>query len=125
MVFTGSHHNYLRISRILKHLSEMGLERLNAGFLLHVLSEQSANNLLNAPYLRSSMDRWWANCIRDEPERLFIGQLISQVRSNTIQFTRNMYEDILERRRRTGRLALSDPQGSENEVAQGEQGTSA
>ncbi|KAJ3509122.1 hypothetical protein NLJ89_g5384 [Agrocybe chaxingu] len=35
-------HNNLRISRILKCLSEMGLERLNAGFLLHVLTEQIA-----------------------------------------------------------------------------------
>ncbi|PVG00253.1 hypothetical protein CPB86DRAFT_729827 [Serendipita vermifera] len=119
-----SHHNYLRISRILKHLSEMGLERLNAGFLLHILSEQSANNQLNAPYLRSSMDRWWANCIRDESERSFLRQLISQVRSNNIQFTREMYEEVLERRRRTGQLALSDPESSESDATEEEQGVS-
>ncbi|KAL1711012.1 opioid growth factor receptor conserved region-domain-containing protein, partial [Schizophyllum commune] len=57
-------HNNLRISRILKCLSELGLERLNAGFLLHVLSEQSEEDELNTPMLQSSMDRWWANCIR-------------------------------------------------------------
>ncbi|CAG8623386.1 5252_t:CDS:2, partial [Acaulospora colombiana] len=113
------------VRKILKHLSEMGLERLNAGFLLHVLSEQSTNNKLNAPYLRSSMDRWWANCIRDESERSFIGHLISQVRSNNIQFTRKMYEKALERRARTGQLALSDPESSESEATEEEQQVSA
>jgi len=34
--FPGSFHNYLRVSRILKCLSEMGLERLNAGFIAKV-----------------------------------------------------------------------------------------
>ncbi|KAF5311698.1 hypothetical protein D9611_009418 [Ephemerocybe angulata] len=93
-----SSHNYLRISRILKCLSEMGLEHLNSGFLLHVLSEQSENNELNNPGLRSSMDRWWANCIRNEVEREKIRDLVGKVRSGQGEyvFTRDEYEKIIE-----------------------------
>lgn len=102
MLPTGSYHNYLRISRILKCLSEMGLERLNAGFLLHVLNEQSEHDLLNVPRLTDSMDRWWANCIRNDEERQWVGDLINRVRDGDLVFTRQMYEDALERRKQTG-----------------------
>ncbi|EKM51744.1 uncharacterized protein PHACADRAFT_262059 [Phanerochaete carnosa HHB-10118-sp] len=96
-------HNNLRITRILKCLSEMGLEHLNAGFLLHVLNEQSEHGQLNAYTIVNSMDQWWANCIRDEKEREWIGQLIAAVRGNAeFVFTREMYERALERRRETG-----------------------
>jgi len=111
-----SSHNYLRISRILKCLSEMGLERLNVGFLLHVLSEQSEANELNFRGIRSSMDRWWANCLRNEEEREWIGDLIYSVRSDEedFVFTQEAYEQALERRARTGRLFI------QGEVAQKE-----
>jgi hypothetical protein len=88
----------------------MGLERLNAGFLLHVLQEQSSNQQLNANHLKSSMDRWWANCIRNEDERAFIGELIAEVRSGEKEFTKEMYHDLLERRRKTGSLSWEDKQ---------------
>jgi len=98
-----SSHNYLRISRILKCLSEFGLERLNAGFLLHVLSEQSEAKELNTPGLRSSMDRWWANCIRNSEEREWIGGIIKSVRQEEgYVFKRDMYAAALEQRLRTG-----------------------
>lgn len=98
-----SQHNFLRISRILKHLSEMGLERLNAGFLLHVLNEQSEHDQLNTRALRDSMDRWWANCIRDDGERAWVGGAIRRVRDGG-RFMREDYVRALERRRETGRL---------------------
>jgi len=103
---TGSSHNYLRISRILKCLSEMGLEHLNAGFLLHVLNEQSEHKELNTPAIHSSMDRWWSNCLRNEEERRWIGETIRQVREGELVFSRQMYEEALERRKRTGHLDL-------------------
>ncbi|KAJ3485255.1 hypothetical protein NLI96_g5092 [Meripilus lineatus] len=78
-----SSHNYLRISRILKCLSELGLEHLNAGFLLHVLNEQSEHGELNTSGLKSSMDRWWAHCIRNEEEREWLGGTIKKVRADT------------------------------------------
>jgi len=100
----GSSHNYLRISRILKCLSELGLEHLNTGFLLHVLNEQSEWNELNSRGIRSSMDRWWANCIRNDEERQWIGETIRKVRlhSDEFIFTRDEYKKYLESRR-TGR----------------------
>jgi len=98
-----SSHNYLRISRILKHLSEMGLERLNAGFLLHVLNEQSEHNTLSTPGLRSSMDRWWANCVRNDEEREWIGKMIRKVRDEEeFVFSRELYEQAMSRREKTG-----------------------
>lgn len=104
----GSSHNNLRISRILKCLSELGLERLNAGFLLHVLSEQSEANELNSRGIRSSMDRWWANCLRNEEERSWIGDLIRRVREEDFLFTREDYEQALERRAQTGQLGIQE-----------------
>ncbi|KAJ3539036.1 hypothetical protein NM688_g6426 [Phlebia brevispora] len=98
-----SFHNYLRISRILKSLSEMGLERLNAGFLLFVLNEQSEHNELYNHTLADSMDRWWANCIRNEEERVWIASTIRKVRQGA-SFTRAMYEQALERRKATGSI---------------------
>ncbi|KZP33439.1 hypothetical protein FIBSPDRAFT_307046 [Athelia psychrophila] len=109
--FLRRSHNWLRISRILKCLSELGLERLNAGFLLHVLNEQSEFAELNSRGLQDSMDRWWANCLRDQGAREWIGDQILKVRAgegNTtgpFTFTRKAYESALERRGVTGKLA--------------------
>jgi len=106
-----SSHNYLRISRILKCLSEMGLERLNAGFLLHILNEQSEENELNTRGICNSMDTWWANCLRNEEERAWIGELIQRVRSadeNGYVFTREDYEEALQIRAKTGQLGIRD-----------------
>jgi len=44
----ASSYNYLHISQILKCLSELGLEHLNMGFLLHILNEQSEFDRLAA-----------------------------------------------------------------------------
>lgn len=101
-----SHHNYLRISRILKCLSELGLEKLNAGFLLHVLNEQSEHNNLNTPGLCNSMDHWWINCIRNDQERRWLNAQLVKVRNGTLVFHRKMYELALEARRSSGILSL-------------------
>ncbi|KAJ7784428.1 opioid growth factor receptor conserved region-domain-containing protein [Mycena metata] len=104
-----SSHNYLRISRILKCLSEFGFERLNAGFLLHVLNEQSEAHELNGRGLCGSMDRWWANCIRNSEEREWVGGVIRKVRSEDgYVFTREMYTAALEQRLRTGSFRSED-----------------
>lgn len=110
-------HNNLRITRILKCLSELGLEHLNAGFLLHVLNEQSEHGQLNAYSIVYSMDRWWANCIRNAEEREWIGQLIERVRhTQNFVFTREMYEEALKRRKETG--TFNEPGGTgEDKIA--------
>ncbi|KAJ7259578.1 opioid growth factor receptor conserved region-domain-containing protein [Mycena haematopus] len=104
-----SSHNYLRISRILKCLSEFGFERLNAGFLLHVLNEQSEAHALNNPELCRSMDRWWANCIRNQEEREWVGGIIAKVRQEDgYVFTREMYTAALDQRLETGSFRSKD-----------------
>ncbi|KAK7690365.1 hypothetical protein QCA50_007022 [Cerrena zonata] len=106
---TRSSHNYLRISRILKCLAELSLGHLNVGFLLHILNEQSEHNQLNNSTLRSSMDRWWANCLRNEQEREWVGGMIRKVRTDEeFVFTREMYENALSRRQETGSLRGED-----------------
>ncbi|KAJ7644231.1 opioid growth factor receptor conserved region-domain-containing protein [Roridomyces roridus] len=95
-----SGHNYLRISRILKCLSEFGLERMNAPFLLHVLTEQSREQLNNRALI-DSMDRWWLNCVRNNEEREWLAGVRQRVRQGE-PFTREMYTDALEQRLKTG-----------------------
>ena len=103
---TGAPHNYLRISRILKCLSEFGLERYNAGFLLFVLAEQSANQQLNTQTIRGSMDRWWANCVRNQDERKWINETIKKARNEPdFVFSEDAYRDALQRRQKTGSLS--------------------
>ncbi|KAK7454035.1 hypothetical protein VKT23_011546 [Stygiomarasmius scandens] len=112
-----STHNNLRISRILKCLSEFGLERFNAGFLLYILTEQSESKELKSSALCGSMDRWWANCIRNNEERIWIAEKIALVRAGDgYVFTKEMYKDALDRRRKTGGLAeyRADPEPSED-----------
>lgn len=101
-----SFHNYLRISRILKCLSEVGLEYLNAGFILHVLNEQSEHGSLNSSSLRKSMDRWWTNCIRNDEERRWLNHVVGRVREKDLLFDRAMYEECLRNRQSVGRLLL-------------------
>lgn len=60
-------HNYLRITRILKCLGEMGLEQWKLPFLLHVGSE-----ILHHGELRNAKDsllRYWAPTLRLKDER--------------------------------------------------------
>jgi len=118
----GSFHNYLRISRILKCLSEIGFEWLNAGFILHVLNEQSEHGSLNSPSLRKSMDRWWINCIRNDGERRWLNHVVGRVREKNLLFDRAMYEESLRNRRSTGLLSLPSVDG-ESDTASGRVGS--
>ena len=68
------------------------------------------------------MDRWWANCIRNDQERLWIRDVISKVRAgeDDFIFTRQAYEMALQTRARTGSLGSDDEnqedQGTKNEI---------
>jgi hypothetical protein len=93
----------------------MGLEHMSGGFLLHILNEQSEHNTLVDTYLIGSMDRWWANCLRNQQERQVIREAISKVRGGQMTFTREMYEAALKRRKETGILSIA-PEWSEEPV---------
>jgi len=62
-----SFHNNLRITRILKCLGEMNLERLKYPFLLFVVQEMFINNELRN--CRQSCERYWIPTLRDSTER--------------------------------------------------------
>lgn len=83
-------------------MSELGLEKLNAGFLLHVLVEQATHRQLITSAIISSMDRWWANCIRNQEEREWIRELIRRVRTGQLGFERDDYERVMNVRERLG-----------------------
>jgi len=93
----------------------MGLEHLNGAFLLHLLNEQSEHNTLTDVYLLDSMDRWWANCLRNQEERQVIREAITKVRSGQMTLTRDEYEAALKRRKETGILGIAT-EGSEESV---------
>ncbi|KAF8746718.1 Opioid growth factor receptor (OGFr) conserved region, partial [Rhizoctonia solani] len=107
---TYSPHNNLRITRILKCLSILSYPHYTAPFVLHVLNEQSEHGLLNAPMLQNSLDKWWANCNRNQQERQTIQEIISQVRSkpNKWVFTRAMYEQMISSREVESTLTLPE-----------------
>ena len=87
-------------------MSEFGLERYNAGFLLFVLAEQSAHQQLNTQTIRGSMDRWWANCVRNQDERKWINETIKKARTEPdFLFSEDAYRDALQRRQKTGSLS--------------------
>jgi hypothetical protein len=56
------------------------------------------------------MDRWWANCMRNEEERQWIGNLIQKVRNTEegyVVFSRQDYEKVILHRAETGKLELT------------------
>ena len=83
---------------------------------MHVLNEQSEHRELNTSVIVSSMDKWWANCLRSDSEREWIGELIKKVRAGRIVveedggesvFSRELYRRALLNRQRSGALGLS------------------
>eukprot|EP00759_Apiculatamorpha_spiralis_P012014 PhF_6_TR19107/c0_g1_i1/m.28113 len=63
-----SGHNYLRITRILKCLGEMGLEHLKKPWLLFFIDEIYANGELSN--LKMSLERYWVGTLKDDGERM-------------------------------------------------------
>ena len=61
------------------------------------------------------MDRFWANCVRNEEERQWIGTLIEKVRMSEdgYIFTRQDYEQLIAKRAETGQLEISREERSE------------
>lgn len=80
----------------------MGYERLGLGLILHVLNEQNEHRALDTSGIHSSMDRWWANCVRSDADRAWVGALIKDVRAGRASFSRSDYEAALQRRADTG-----------------------
>jgi hypothetical protein len=59
-------HNYLRITRILKFLGEMGLEHLKLPFLTFFIQEVFVHNQI--PNCRSSLEHFWMPTLREDAD---------------------------------------------------------
>jgi len=71
-----SFHNYLRITRILKCLGEVGLERFKIHFITHVLTEIYENELLRN--CKESCIKYWAQVLRNDNELQQVNELITK-----------------------------------------------
>eukprot|EP01101_Sappina_pedata_P008312 TRINITY_DN4573_c0_g1_i2.p1 TRINITY_DN4573_c0_g1~~TRINITY_DN4573_c0_g1_i2.p1 ORF type:complete len:310 (-),score=82.31 TRINITY_DN4573_c0_g1_i2:23-838(-) len=63
----NSFHNYLRITRILKCLGEVGLERYKLPWLRHLVNEIFKEKVLTN--CQTSCTRYWSQVLRDPEER--------------------------------------------------------
>lgn len=63
----SSSHNYLRITRMLKNLGEMGFEHLKLGWLEFFFQEICINRLL--PNCETSFFNYWSGTIYDDAQR--------------------------------------------------------
>ena len=85
-----SRHNYLRITRILKCLSELGYELYGVGWVLFILTQPE----LDTPRIRESMDSWWCHCFREERYRTFVCGVRDRVRQGE-SFTEEEYRQAM------------------------------
>lgn len=69
-------HNNLRITRMLKFLGEVGLERLKKGFLSHAVHEIYVTKELRR--CRASCRDYWAGTLRDDSERAELGEQVAR-----------------------------------------------
>ncbi|CAL1533700.1 unnamed protein product [Lymnaea stagnalis] len=74
---TNHTHNYLRITRILKSLGELGYEHLKTPFLDFILSEALKKNRLLERTL-TSCKNYWIGTIKDDGDRERLYQLIDE-----------------------------------------------
>jgi hypothetical protein len=71
----SSGHNYLRITRILKSLGEMGLSHYQYPFCRHFVDEFRQGNLLNAA---DSCQNYWIQVIKDDEQREFLARYMEE-----------------------------------------------
>lgn len=54
------------------------------------------------------MPKYWIGCQRDEADRAFVNEAVRGVRDGSRSFGHATYAAVLDRRARTGKLALDD-----------------
>ncbi|WVW81758.1 hypothetical protein I302_103754 [Kwoniella bestiolae CBS 10118] len=76
---TSNSHNLLRITRILKYLSEFPILQPHAASLVLFFTAAHSTGLLNfqeGSIRGDSLDWWWSNCFRDEGERRGVREIV-------------------------------------------------
>ena len=103
-----SYHNYLRITRILKSLCELGHQDYVPSFLLFILAEQSQYNNLNTLELSESMDHYWVYCMRERDAQHSVAKAVKWVRDDG-QFSMDVYRRMVQRKQDSGKWEF-DPE---------------
>eukprot|EP00756_Hemistasia_phaeocysticola_P012139 Hpha_TRINITY_DN15175_c1_g7::TRINITY_DN15175_c1_g7_i1::g.127629::m.127629 len=95
-------HNFLRITRILKFLGEVGLERYKAPLLRFWAKEAFGNDRLLAGCIRSLCE-YWVHTLKDDSERAEIARYVSDQRTALLRDgPRTREGGKAEKRRREG-----------------------
>lgn len=101
-----SSHNYLRITRILKSLGELGMEHLKLGLLMHVYTDVCLGRLGNA--VKRAYSVYWKHTLRcpDDVTRLktFHTWCLSVTHRRTESDAGNQVEAVLRERARAREL---------------------
>src|SRR5579862_5578060 len=105
----SSCHNYLRITRILKSLCELGQDDYVPSFLLFILAEQSQYETLDTEEIKSSMDHYWVYCMRKRDAQSCVAEAVKWVRDDG-QFHMDAYQRIAESKQTTGRWEFNPQQ---------------
>ena len=101
-----SHHNYLRITRMLRSLVELGQPDFVPSFLLFIAAQQ-AMGVLNNWSLKDSMDRFWVYCMRDQDAQHAVVRAVKWVRGNG-DFPMAMYRRVVEEWKTTGKWKFDE-----------------
>lgn len=73
-----SSHNYLRITRILKSLGELGYEHLKKPFLLFLMEEAADKRTLTRTV--RSLRNYWIGTIKDDGDRAELYEKAADIR---------------------------------------------
>ncbi|XP_052234347.1 uncharacterized protein LOC127846949 isoform X3 [Dreissena polymorpha] len=84
-----SYHNYMRITRILTSLAQMGYERFQQPLVRFILAEAIVNKTL--PNLNSSSMDYWIEAIKDGDEMFAMIKLRQEMQKNTKNFDQYGY----------------------------------
>jgi hypothetical protein len=98
-----SGHNYLRITRILKSLGELGFEHLKFPFLAFVADEIWTNGQLKN--CKSSIENYWTGTLRDDAQRAEMEQRISAFKKAAGEDDEDRYSRYSQQRYGGGRGA--------------------
>jgi len=114
-----SFHNYLRITRILKCLGEVGLEHFKIHFVKHVLQEIYEHGELTNCH--ESCVKYWVPILRNEQERESIKELVEKYeKEKPMSRTRRHYWDSDEEDKNQKTKKAAPPPAQEKRDSEGE-----
>ncbi len=114
-------HNFLRITRILKSLGELGWENIKLGFVLRILREIQLGSYSSAMAIERSAESFWFWTLRDPIDRSILERMQAET-SKKCPITEEQIKQILEERRKQREMAgeSEENQDADDAAAQAE-----